>query len=293
MPDRAVINVGIVGYGLVGRAVASRLTAQAGIDVTTFENSDERRSLAVEDGTALAGDIDDLLSESDLVLICVRTGSQALDLLAHLSRSQFVPHVVLGLMTTLTPAEEQQANAMRRAGLRLGVIPVSGTSGQIQAGDALVIYDVESSEALEPYLAVIEEAIGRSLNVGSQPASVAKLALNLVVEGNRAVLAEGFRFASLGGIRAATFLSLVASSTAASSVAISKGPKFVSRDFGPESRLAQSLKDVQAMLTFADNAGQVLPVTRAVGALLEDAVADGFADDDSSAVLLSLEGRPA
>ena len=59
----------------------------------------------------------------------------------------------------------------------------------------------------------------------------------------------------------------------------------LARDFAPQARLAQHLKDVRLILAEADRAGLALPLSQAHRELLERVVAMGGGDDDNSAVI--------
>ncbi|HSV44386.1 MAG TPA: NAD-binding protein, partial [Ramlibacter sp.] len=113
----------------------------------------------------------------------------------------------------------------------------------------------------------------------------AKLATNLVLGLNRAVLAEGFVFAQSLGIAPERFLQLVLASPARSVAAEAKGPLMVNEDFAPQSRIRQHLKDVDLMLASAGDAGIALPFSQTHAQLMRDAVAAGDGDLDNAAIL--------
>ncbi|MFY9512967.1 MAG: NAD-binding protein, partial [Rubrivivax sp.] len=114
----------------------------------------------------------------------------------------------------------------------------------------------------------------------------AKLATNLVLGLNRAVLAEGMVFAERLGIAPAAFLNLVLATPARSDAAVAKGALMVDGDFGhPQSRIHQHLKDVLLMLDQARATGQQLPLSQTHAALLQAAVAAGDGELDNAAIL--------
>ena len=60
-----------------------------------------------------------------------------------------------------------------------------------------------------------------------------------------------------------------------------KGPKMLRRDYTPEARLSQHLKDVRLML----QCGFELPLTELHKELLECAEASGYGSSDNSAII--------
>ena len=116
----------------------------------------------------------------------------------------------------------------------------------------------------------------------------AKLATNLVLGLNRAVLAEGMVFAQALGISPERFLQLVLATPARSAAAETKGPLMVQGDFTPQSRIRQHLKDVELMLTSADGWGLPLPFSLVHAELMRAAVAAGDGDLDNAALIRQL-----
>jgi 3-hydroxyisobutyrate dehydrogenase-like beta-hydroxyacid dehydrogenase len=64
-----------------------------------------------------------------------------------------------------------------------------------------------------------------------------------------------------------------------------KGRKMLERDFAPQARLAQHLKDVRLMLEAAAEAGAKLPLSEQHRQLLEQAEAAGLGALDNSAII--------
>ena len=89
-----------------------------------------------------------------------------------------------------------------------------------------------------------------------------KLAVNLVLGLNRAVLAEGLVFAESPGLDLATTLDVLQAGPAASTVMKTKGEKMLEREFKPQARLAQHLKDVKVILDTGQTVGANLPSMR-------------------------------
>jgi len=123
-------------------------------------------------------------------------------------------------------------------------------------------------------------------------ASRAKLAINLILQNNRAALAEGIVLAERMGLDGQTFLATARQSSAYSRVMDTKGEKMLNRDFRPQSRLAQTLKDAELILAEAARQGLRLPVTEAQADLLRTAIAIAGPDSDSSAIIEAIRQQP-
>ena len=72
-----------------------------------------------------------------------------------------------------------------------------------------------------------------------------------------------------------------------------KGPKMIVRDFAPQARLSQHLKDVRLIRELARRLGASVPLSEIHERLLEEAVAMGLGDADNSAVFGVFSRRAA
>jgi 3-hydroxyisobutyrate dehydrogenase-like beta-hydroxyacid dehydrogenase len=204
-------------------------------------------------------------------------------------------HRVAGVIDCSTGAPdelEQLAGRLRARGIDFIESPLSGSSEQIGAGEAVALLGGEG-EAISRHADLISSLATQRIHVGAAGAGArAKLATNLVLGLNRAVLAEGMAFAQALGIEPALFLQLVLSTPARSAAAAVKGPLMVARDFAPRSRVRQHLKDVELMLAAAKQAGIGLPFSEIHARLMREGVAAGEGDLDNAAILLRLLKNP-
>jgi 3-hydroxyisobutyrate dehydrogenase-like beta-hydroxyacid dehydrogenase len=162
--------------------------------------------------------------------------------------------------------------------------PISGTSAQLRRGDAIGLLGGEPL-AIEPVREVLSAICAQTFSFGpAGSAARAKLAVNLVLQLNRAALAEGLVFAERMGLDSRKLLTLLRASPSRSEVMDAKGDKMLDRDYAPESRIAQTLKDAELMLAEAKRRGQRLPLMEA-NALLLAAASQEDGERDSAAVM--------
>jgi 3-hydroxyisobutyrate dehydrogenase-like beta-hydroxyacid dehydrogenase len=125
----------------------------------------------------------------------------------------------------------------------------------------------------------------------SARAARTKLAINLVLQLNRAALAEGIVFAAELGLDLAAFLKVLAASPAHSDVMEAKAEKMLQGDYTPQARIAQTLKDAELILTEARRHGQRLPLMEVNAAILAASITLGGPDRDSSAVIEAIRNQ--
>jgi 3-hydroxyisobutyrate dehydrogenase-like beta-hydroxyacid dehydrogenase len=166
---------------------------------------------------------------------------------------------------------------------------IAGSSEQTRRGEAVVIVGGGAADCqrAETVLATWSE---RRFVVGSAGASARlKLVVNLVLGLNRAVLAEGLALAEACGIDAAAALEVLQATPAYSRVMDTKGPKMVAREYQPQARLAQHLKDVRLIRELASRFGARTPLSDLHEQLLERACELGFAEADNAAIFEALK----
>jgi 3-hydroxyisobutyrate dehydrogenase-like beta-hydroxyacid dehydrogenase len=149
------------------------------------------------------------------------------------------------------------------------------------------------SDAIDSVKALLDILCPCSVRVGAiGDASRTKLAINLILQSNRAALAEGIAFAEHLGLDGDAFLAAARESAAYSRVMDTKGDKTLKRDYRPQSHIAQTLKDAELILNEAGRRGLRLPMTATQADLLRAAIALVGPDSDSAAVIEAIR-RPA
>ncbi len=302
MSQPACTTVGLVGLGLVGTALASRLRAAGFTCVGCDLNPDARERFAAA-GYDVAATPAEVAARAATVLLAVmdtRSVEAVVDgdanaqgqggLLAGWfgpdgGRKVSQPLTLIDCSTGDPQRLAQLAARLAARGIDFIEAPLSGSSQQIADGDATLLLGGEAA-ALARAAPVLDALSPQRFHAGGAGMGArAKLATNLVLGLNRAVLAEGLVFAERLGIAPATFLEMVKNSPARSEAAFAKGDKMVQGDFTPQSRIRQHLKDVELMLAAAARVHQSLPLTQAHAALLHGAVAAGDGDLDNAAVI--------
>ena len=197
------------------------------------------------------------------------------------------------LCTSTCDPDRIAALGARLAGtaIRFLETPVSGTSEQVRQGDGvgLIGGDPQTATAAAP---ILDALFPRRFHIGRVgDGGRAKLAVNLILGLNRLALAEGLTFAERMGLDPKAFLEVARGSASYSQVMETKGPKMLARDFAPEGRVRQTLKDVHMMLDQAERLGQDLPMLKVHCDVLEACVRAGEAERDNSIIVEEIRRR--
>ena len=281
--------VGILGLGLIGTAFSERLI-DANIPVIGFDIDPARCVKLGENRGTVATSAREVVSRCRAIIVAVYIGEQAEALFSEFESSPARP--VLICTTTCAPDEIiRLATRAANAGFPFVEAPISGTGAEVREGTAtaLVAGQIGVVDAAGWLLDILCPHHLRIGKVGD--ASRAKLAINLILQNNRAALAEGIVLAERMGLDGPTFLATARQSAAYSRVMDTKGEKMLSRDFRPQSHLAQTLKDAELILKEAARQGLRLPVTAAQADLLREAIAILGPDSDSAAIVEAIRQR--
>jgi 3-hydroxyisobutyrate dehydrogenase-like beta-hydroxyacid dehydrogenase len=272
--------IGLVGVGLLGTALAERLLG-GGYAVVGHDAREERCDALRALGGEAAG-AGEVARRCRRVVLCL-PDSDAVEAVLRDIDAELRPGQVV-LDTTTGAPDRTAATGERLAARDITDLDacVMGSSEQARAGDAVIMAggDVGDNADLLGCLSRQWFHVG-----GCGAGGRMKLVVNLVLGLNRAVLAEGLSLAKACGLDLAKTLQVLRSGTAYSRVMDAKGEKMLRRDFRPQARLRQHLKDVRLILDQAARSGALVPLSEAHRDLLERVIELGGGDDDNSAVI--------
>jgi len=288
MNDRRL--VGLIGLGLMGEVLAGRLMAAGfGVIGTDIEPTKNARL------TALGGRAVDTATEvaaCDRIVLAVFSTDQVEEVVETVLLPAAKPGTIVLCTSTCDPDRIAALGArLAGTGLRFLETPVSGTSEQVRQGDGVGLIGGDPQVAREA-TPVLDALFPRRFHIGGiGDGGRAKLAVNLILGLNRLALAEGLTFAEQMGLNPKTFLEVARGSASYSQVMDIKGWKMLARDFSPEGRVKQTLKDVHMMLDQGQQLGQELPTLRVHCDVLEACVRAGEAERDNSIIVEEIRRR--
>jgi len=286
MPARA--SVGLIGVGLMGEVYARRLI-EAGFDLIGFDVDATRNERLLQIGGHV-GSLAAIARDCDPIVVAVFSTDQVEDVVERALLPAAAGKTIL-CTSTCDPDRLAELGSRVEKQLRFLEAPVSGTSAQVRQGDGvgLIGGDAQIAQAAAPILDVL---FPKRFHIGKiGDGGRAKLAVNLILGLNRLALAEGLVFAARLGLDEAAFLNVARSSAAASQVMDTKGPKMVTRDFAPEGRVRQTLKDARLIIDQARKIGQELPLLAVHTAVLEACLSQGEGERDNSIVIEEIRRR--
>ena len=283
-------TVGIVGLGLLGHAVASRLI-KAGHGVVGFDLLPAR----VEALTALGGTAAPSASAvaQSAEAVCTLLPSLATVEEATLGAGGIVAGARPGLtviqMSTISPTlTKRLAEEVAARGLGFLDCPVSGTSAMVERGDGIIFVGGERA-LYDRWRPVLESVLPRAVHVGhAGQAMVLKLVANLLVALHSAAAAEALTLARRAGLDLGVVLDVLTASAANSRMLELRGPMMARGEFPAQMKLDLFMKDLHLMQEAAAAVGAPLPLTDLAERLYAAAQAAGHGSEDLSVVVTAL-----
>jgi 3-hydroxyisobutyrate dehydrogenase-like beta-hydroxyacid dehydrogenase len=280
--------IGLFGLGLMGEVMAARLLAADFAVVGTDIDPAKNARLAALGGKATSPAE---VARCGTIVLAVFNTEQVETVVEQLLPAAASGTIVLCTSTCDPDRIAALGARLNGTALRFLETPVSGTSEQVRAGDGvgLIGGDRATAEDARP---VLDALFPRRFHIGNVgDGGRAKFAVNLILGLNRLALAEGLAFAERMGLDAASFLEVARGAASYSQVMDTKGSKMLKRDFAPEGRVRQTLKDAHMMLEQGERLGQELPALQVHADVLEACVRAGEADRDNSIIVEEIRRR--
>ncbi|MBN1421302.1 MAG: NAD(P)-dependent oxidoreductase [Planctomycetes bacterium] len=274
-------RIGLIGIGLIGSAVAERL-ARAGFTVLGHDIESDRAEVLGALGGESAADGDAVFASCERVILSLpddRVAGGILDA-ARIREEQ----IIIDTTTGHPAAAERCAASLASKGASYLDATISGNSAQVREGKVLVLVG-GSAPAVDRCRDIFGTFAERTIRTGEAGSGARmKLVTNLALGLARAALAEALGFARALGLDPDLSLEALRASAAYSRAMDVKGEKMIRREFAPQARLSQHLKDVRIILDLGEGKGAYLPLSRLHRELLEAAEAAGLGELDNSAI---------
>jgi 3-hydroxyisobutyrate dehydrogenase-like beta-hydroxyacid dehydrogenase len=283
-------RIGIVGVGLLGSAVASRLL-QGKFNVKGYDTRPERVQALQGQGLTAARSIAEAAQADAVFTILPSLESVETTILGPGGLIETAPRscTLIQMSTISLELARRLAEAASANGRGFLDAPMSGTSAMVERGDCAIFVagDRTRAEACRPIFDAIARKTCYVGDVGM--ASLAKLAANLLVAVNTAALAEALVLGAKGGLAPAVLLDALKDSAGASKMLDVRGPLMASHRFDPQMKVDLFLKDFQLMIDEGRRLGVPLPLTTIAQQLARATAAAGRGEEDLAAIVTTLE----
>lgn len=280
------MKIGFIGLGIMGKPMVMNLL-KAGHEVVVFDvvqdNVDQVTSAGAagaESSKAVAGQcklLITMLPNSPHVKAAVMGENGVLE--------GAQPGSILIDMTSIAPlASKEICQACAEKGVRMIDAPVSG--GEPKAVDGTLSIMVGGDKAVFDEVRDILLLMGGSaVHCGEIGAgNIVKLANQVIVALNIAAVSEALMLSTKAGVNPLKVFEAIKGGLAGSTVMNAKVPMITKGDFRPGFKVDLHIKDLNNALETGHEVGAPLPLTSLAMDMLQTLRADGWGQDDHSAI---------
>ncbi len=284
-------KVGFMGLGIMGTAMSANLL-KAGYPVMVYNRTPEKAEPLVRLGAGLVSNPRALAKAADVVIAMV-TGPEALqDLLwgPDGAGGAFNHHKVFINMSSVSPrATRDLARELEPTGVTFIDAPVSGTKQPAEDGTLIILAGGprDKIRELEPLLLAMGKKVVSCGPVGQ--GSMMKMFINLLVGLMMAGFAEALNFGRLGGLSPEAMLDTVFSGPLNCGMFQVKAANLLNNTYPAAFPLKHLAKDAKFIVDTAFDLGAPVPVGQMILHLGRLGVAQGWGDEDISAIAKVLE----
>lgn len=282
------MKIGFIGLGIMGKPMCNNLI-KAGYDVIVSSSKPSKNEEMQSLGADVASSYQELARQSDVVITMLPNSPEVKGVINGIS-SYLNPGSTVIDMSSIAPLASQEiAGVLKERGVSFLDAPVSGGEPKAIEGTVSVMVggDPETFERCKPILSAMAGSVVRVGEVGAGNST--KLANQIIVALNIAAVSEAFVLAKKMGVDLELMHEAIRGGLAGSTVLDAKAPMMIDRQFKPGFKIDLHLKDLNNVLETAGELEVSLPLTSSMQEALDKLSAEGFGEEDHSAILRYFE----
>lgn len=284
-------RVGLVGTGIMGRAIATRLL-QSGYPLAVYNRTRERAEPLRALGALVMENPMQLAKNSDLVLTVVKDAAALEQVIFGQNGIVQGRHdgLVLADVSTINPVDSRIiAKKLAEQGIVMLDTPVMGGPGFAEQGK-LVLMVGGRTDIYNNYRDVFDCISTKTFLLGENGnAHAMKLALNMQIAMIALALSEGITLTKAAKLEPEKFLQILNSTYFKTGMSENKGPKMAKDQFEMTFSLRMMGKDLDTIDAAAKAFGVSLPMSSLAAQLYRTAANSGFAELDYTGILAFLQ----
>jgi len=282
------MNIGIIGTGLMGSAIAERLI-ERGFTVFVHNRTKQRSDSLVRKGGIRIGNPLELGKKCNYVIISVTDGNAVKEILFGNNGLIYSNNNQLSIIDTSTVLPEDSiycANLMKRKGYAMIQAPIMGGPDATRKGDVISIVSGDK-KIMEKCRRILTNFSKKIFYAGHHDgaANYLKLGLNLNIALIAISLSESIIFIKKSKTDPAVFLDILNSTYFKTGLSEVKGPKMIRNNFEPKFFLKNMLKDVQLLNECAKRNNASLSFSSLAEQYFRMAANRGYSELDYTAIL--------
>ncbi|KQS88721.1 MULTISPECIES: NAD(P)-dependent oxidoreductase [unclassified Rhizobium] len=293
MTDTTPCKVAVIGAGIMGSAIATRLI-ETGQTVTVFDLDPAKVKALTDKGGLAAISIAEATRASDFVILSLNHASIVRAVVfgpEGVSAGADATKMLID-MSSIDPADtaDMAARLATETGMKWVDCPLSGGVPGALAGRLTIMAGGEEADIERAYTVMHHLARNYTRMGPSGAGQTTKLINQLFCAVIFQAVAEATKLAEAGGVDPASIPAALAGGRADSSILQEFMTKFAARDYTPTGRIDNMLKDLDSLQAFALKTRTPLPMTGQVVEIHRLLCAAGLGGRDSAEMMRLLDG---
>jgi 2-hydroxy-3-oxopropionate reductase len=295
MPANNTASVAVIGAGIMGSAIVSRLL-ETGHDVHSFDLDRDKVAALVARGAVAADSVEQAVSHTQVCILSLNHATivrAAVFGKAGVAAAATAEKLLID-MSSIDPVDtaEMAARLKAETGMAWVDCPLSGGAPGALAGRLTIMAggtdeDFERARAVMQHLAANYTLMGPS-GAGQTVKLINQLFCGVMFQ----AVAEAVKLAEAGGVDARMIPAALAGGRADNRIMQEFMAKFAARDFSPTGRIDNMLKDLDSLQAFAMKTRTPMPMTAQVVEINRLLCMAGLGSRDSAEAMRLLDGFP-
>jgi L-threonate 2-dehydrogenase len=284
-------QVGIVGLGIMGGAIAKNLSA-AGWQVIGYDVDAARCAEAKAAGVEIAAGAAAVATKAANILVSLPKPEALSETVEAIVAAKLSRRVIAELSTFSLDDKATAEEQLRAAGHVMLDCPLSGTGSQARTKD-LVVYASGDAQAINGLMSLFADFSRQAHDLGSFGNGMKmKFVANLLVAIHNVASAEAMVLGMKAGLDPAQIFKLIQSGAGNSRVFELRAPMMVEDRYDGDNltmRVSTWQKDMKVIGEYAASVGCPTPLFSASEPIYRAALSTGYADQDTGSVCAVLE----
>jgi 3-hydroxyisobutyrate dehydrogenase len=271
-------KVGIIGLGMLGRAVAEHLH-DSGFQVSAYNRTKEKTTILKNKGVKIFTSPKEVAMNSELVIIIVKNAEAVKEISFGKDGIMQGKHekLIVADMSTIDPTESKNiSKEFKSMGINKLDIPVMGGPNVAITGDLVMMVSGDKN-SYEYCKNIFEKIANKIFFLGENGiAHSVKLAMNLQITMLALALSEGITLLKKSNVDPKIFLEILNSTYFKTGMSEKKAYKMIEGKYDATFTLANLKKDISTMTGTAKSLGIELPMISKAEEVYENAINDGL-----------------
>ena len=280
------MKIGFIGLGIMGKPMVRNLQKK-GHTLLVYDVIKENIKSVIGDGISDGNSVNEITQNVDVIITMLPNGPHVKSVVMGENGilSSAKEGTIIIDMSSIAPNVSQEiAQACIKKGVNMIDAPVSGGEPKAIDGTLSIMVggDINIFNQVKDILLCVGASAVYCGEIGA--GNTTKLANQIVVAGNIAILAEAFTLAKKAGVDPNLVFDAIKQGLAGSTVMNAKAPMMLSDSFEPGFKIDLHIKDLNNALETGHSVGSSLPLTSTIMEMFQTVKADGFGSKDHSAL---------